>query len=211
MIHFSNNFSVLQQAIKNKEWTWNNLASCYLSGVKVGRAMSNFSPKVGILKWVATAADTYKLYNQALALGFFEKYPRLLKPIQFAAVAVTVLNFGAVASKYSAKASSKNAKDFWKTKNPIWNYSPLVLAMGTNITTGCEFKNKPVEAMTFFATYMITGISNHYSYPAKGTSISTLSKIASWSARGNQFWNGDWQVRCVFGVKAAYKIFTNKH
>ena len=209
MINFSNEFSILQNAIHNNDWTWNNLASGYLSGLKVGHAMSNSSPKLGILKWVTTATDTYKLYNQALSLGFFEKYPRLLKPIQFAAIAVTGINLGLVVLKHldAMDTGKKVDKKFWETENRIWNYTPMILALGTNFTTAWEFKNKPVEVTTFFATYMITGICNNYSFPPKESSLYTLPKIASWSARGNQFWNGNWQVRCTIAAKAVSKIF----
>jgi hypothetical protein len=86
-------FSPLLQSLDQRSWTWGDVASGHLSGRKAFVALSKSKYRVDFYQCVGSAANSYKLYNQAHTAGLFQRYPGLIRPIKYGAIALLTMNF----------------------------------------------------------------------------------------------------------------------
>ena len=178
----SNIFLTVDLRLQRGDWEWMDVARGHLDGIK-GVKASLHRPKVGFFKWLGYVADTYKLYNQAHAVGFFQRYPGFVRPVQIGAIGLSV---------YNLYAYMQVKPGHIETENQVWNWTPKVQALGTLALTVIEFKEKPMKATSYFFTAAIGFITQ-----------TTFFKYSQWVAKGNLFWNVGWPER---GGMAAIEI-----
>lgn len=160
---------------------WIDAARGHLDGIKAFKAL--VSPqKIGYLKWMGYAAETYKLYNQAHTLGLFQRYPGLIRPIQIGGMGISAYNLYTV---YNRQADR------------VWNWTPKVQALGNLAVTVIEIKEKPMKATTYLLTAAIAFLVN-------------LSPFAysQWVAKGYVLWNVSWSERGMMVAKEIGKIWS---
>lgn len=191
----SNIISTLDQTIQKRNWPWIDVSRGHLDGIK-GFKATEYYQKVHFFKWMGYVADSYKLYNQAHALGFFQRYPGFIRPIQIGVIGVSVYNL------YILIQQGMRMRDP-HTEDRVWNWTPKVQALGNLVVNVIEFKEKPMKATTYFLTAAASFIRHPKRLP-----------YTPWLAKGNVLWNAGWTERVgIVGLgilKIRNKIINNR-
>ncbi len=229
MTGLSNTLSATQQS----SWAWSDFTSGHLDGKRVGNACSKSNHQAGVFEWAHTVFYSYALYNQAHALGFFIKCPRLINPIKYTAIVVAIINLytAVMADKEGFKAVKKGIKaivtnpilvgmiwyrgdnkkpDKCSTikENLVWNLTHKVHAVSALALTIYGFQEHPIRAVAFFTSGAITLAERGAKLLTPD--LSRLWKLPTWLSRAHIIWSGGWIEKSVLifkiGIKSLKKL-----
>lgn len=203
------------KAIDTHHWTWGDVACGHLVGMKVGKEFTKSYHKEGFTNWIGTLFDSYRMYNQASSLGLFEKFPGLMKPLKYGAIAIAVMNLQTLYMGHVKRVNKTDLyiKHGWQDDSTlfqrfsarIWNWTPTVLVGSQLAVIAFEYQKRPMQAVACLSAAMITLAARTEVLPKDLRSLWTSSQ---WVAQANLAWNGNWAGPGIKVLKVFGKIFS---
>ncbi len=202
-------------AIDTHNWRWIDVACGHLVGMKVGKEFTKSYHKEGFTNWIGTLFDSYKMYNQAKNLGLFEKFPGLIKPLKYGAIAIAVMNLQTFymehvkrvkeADLYIENGWGDDSTLFQRFSARIWNWTPKVLVISQFAVIAFEYQKRPMQAVACLSAAMITLAARTKILPED---LRLLWTDSQWVAQANLAWNGNWAGPGIKVLKVFGKFFS---
>lgn len=199
--------AAILNAINTHNWTWSDVACGHLVGMKTGKEFTKYYHEEGFPNWIGTVFDSYKMYHQANSLGLFEKFPGLIKPLKYGAIAIALMNLQTVFMGHAKEVRLNGeyrlpSTPFQRFSARIWNWTPKVLVISQLAVIAFEYQKRPMRAFACLSAAMITLAAR---INILSDDIKPLWMNSQWVAQANLAWNGNWAGPAIRVLKGFFK------